>query len=309
MEQIEVLMATYNGERYVAQQIDSLLKQSFQSFRLVIRDDGSTDNTREVIGAYADRYPGRISVHPDHHNLGVIGNFSTLLEKSQAPYAMLCDQDDVWLPRKIADSLQAFKQLEAHYGADTPLLLHTDLVVVDESLAVIAPSFLTQSRLQTGHDFGRLLVKNNVTGCTAVLNRALIRRAVPIPPESLMHDWWLALVGAAFGQVAYMPGREILYRQHAGNVAGQINYNWAYISRSFGAGWRANRRRGILRTIKQAQLFRDRYYSHLPANYRKILDAFISVENENFFTKRINLLRYGLRDASFVRTLGMLLAV
>lgn len=309
MEQIEVLMATYNGERYVAQQIDSLLAQSFQSFRLVIRDDGSTDNTREVIGAYAARYPERISVCPDHHNLGVIGNFSTLLEKSQAPYVMLCDQDDVWLPQKIANTLKAFKQLETNYGAETPLLLHTDLVVVDESLAVIAPSFLEQSRLQTGHNFGRLLVKNNVTGCTAALNRALIRRAIPIPPESLMHDWWLALVGAAFGQVSYMPRREILYRQHAGNVAGQINYNWAYISRKFGAGWRANRRRGILRTIKQAELFRDRYYRNLPANYQRILDAFISMENEGFFKKRINLLRYGLRDASFVRTLGMLIAV
>lgn len=309
MEQVEVLMATYNGERYIAQQIDSLLKQNFQSFRLVIRDDGSTDNTRQVIGAYAARYPDRISVCPDHHNLGVIGNFSALLEKSQAPYVMLCDQDDVWLPEKIANTLEAFKPLEANYGAQTPLLLHTDLVVVDESMAVIAPSFLTQSHLQTGHDFGRLLVKNNVTGCTSILNRALIRRAVPIPPQSLMHDWWLALVGAAFGQVSYLPRREILYRQHAANVAGQINYNWAYISRNFGAGWRANRRRGILLTIKQAELFRDRFYPDLPMQHRKILDAFIRMQNEGFFKKRIDLLRYGLRDASFVRTLGMLLAV
>lgn len=314
MFEIDILLATYNGERYIAEQLDSLMRQTWPDFRVLARDDGSTDSTRDILKQYAAAYPNRIVLCEDHDNRGVIANFAELMRRSQAPYLMLCDQDDVWLPGKVHTTFAALKRLERKHGGDTPLLVHTDLQVVNEALETIAPSFLKQAHLHTGHTLGQLLLKNNVTGCTALFNRPLLEKALPIPSACMMHDWWLALVAAAFGHAAFLPRADILYRQHSNNVAGQIRYGWGHIVKGVvtgvrAGGWRRGRMRGILKTIAQAELFLAQYEDQLGPHHRRLLRAFINLKSPGAMRKRIDILRYGLRDASFMRTLGMLIAV
>lgn len=314
MAEIDILLATYNGERYVAEQLDSLLRQTWPDFRVLVRDDGSSDATRDIIKRYVAAYPDRITLCEDHGNLGVISNFAELMRLSSAPYVMFSDQDDVWLPGKVQTSFAAMKRLEQRHGADIPLLVHTDLCVVNEALEITAPSFLKQAHLQTGHTLGRLLIKNNVTGCTTLFNRALLDKALPMPDSCLMHDWWIALVAAAFGEVVLLPRADILYRQHGRNVAGEICYNWSYVVKTFvsgmrAGGWRRLRKEGILKTIDQAELFYNHYSGQLKPRDRRVLEALLSLKHRGAVERRVDLLRYGLRDASFVRTVGMLIAV
>lgn len=314
MTEIDILLATYNGERYISAQLDSLLRQTWPDFRVLIRDDGSSDATRQIVRQYAASHPTRIVLFDDHRNLGVVANFAELMRLSDAPYIMLCDQDDVWLPGKVQSTFAALKRLEQRHGSDVPLLVHTDLRVVDEALQTIAPSFLKQAHLHTGHTLGRLLIKNNVTGCTTIFNRVLLEKALPIPSSCMMHDWWLALVAAAFGHAAFLPRADILYRQHSRNVAGQIRYGWGHIIKGVvsgirAGGWRRGRMRGVLKTIAQAELFLQHYESQLDPHHRRVLLAFINLPNSGAMRKRLDILRYGLRDASFMRTLGMLIAV
>ena len=194
---VDVVMATYNGGKYLGQQIQSIMDQPYPSLHLYIRDDLSQDNTLEIMGHYKRLYPDRITLIPSMETLGVKGNFSILLQNSKANYVLLSDQDDVWLPDKVEMTLAKMRELEEIYGASCPLCVHTDLTVVDTELQKIHSSFWAYSHLnQSGvHDLNRLLIQNVVTGCTMMINRALIKLALPIPPAAIIHDWWLGLVG------------------------------------------------------------------------------------------------------------------
>ena len=142
MARIDILLATYNGATFLAAQLDSILGQTHTDWRLIIGDDGSTDGTREVIGAYRARFPEKIVTLGERtENVGVVRNFSRLIEHAEADYVALCDQDDVWKPEKLELSLDKMRALEAKHGADTPLLVFTDLSVVDRDLRVVHPSF------------------------------------------------------------------------------------------------------------------------------------------------------------------------
>ena len=191
--------------------------------RLLVRDDGSTDATRSILADYAARQPQAVTVVDlQGPRLGPCGSFARLLEQSSAPYVMLCDQDDVWLPEKTAAMLGRMKELEGQLGGQTPLLVHSDLVVVDDALKTLHRSFWAYQRLDPvrGSALNRLLVENVVAGCGAMLNRALVLECLPIPTTAVMHDWWIALVTASRGRLEYIPQATVLYRQHAANRIG-----------------------------------------------------------------------------------------
>jgi hypothetical protein len=218
---LEVALATFNGERFLAPLLGSLLEQTWQDFTILIADDGSSDSTMAIVGDYARRHPGRIRIVADGPHLGIVGNFARLLRAATADYLMPCDQDDVWLPRKIELSLARMRRLEADHGTETPLLVHTDLMVVAEDLRLLGPSYARYVGLDPARRLlGPLLLRNVVTGCTAMLNRALYCRARPIPADAIMHDHWIALVAAATGKIGFLDEPTVLYRQHAGNAIG-----------------------------------------------------------------------------------------
>ena len=201
---IFIALATYNGARYLPQQIDSIRAQTLDHWTLLLRDDGSTDGTADILLAQATADP-RTTILPDSgQRLGCVPNFSRLASAAferGAPYLMLADQDDIWFPTKIERTLACMTGLEQRLGKAHPILVHSDLEVADRRGRRVAPSFMRFQaiRHETDEPLRMLLVQNFVTGCTVMANRALLSLALPIPPEALMHDWWFGLCAAACG--------------------------------------------------------------------------------------------------------------
>lgn len=221
-EEISILMTVYNGMKFLPEQLASLKAQTYTRWVLYIQDDLSTDGTTEYLQTEAAQ-DTRIRILPNCNKLGAMKNFMTLLARVDARYYMFCDQDDVWLPSKIEKSFACIKQAEAQYGADTPLVAHTDLSVVDAGLQTIAPSFWEMSRIspallttldeQAGH--------NLVTGCTMIFNHAAKIVSVNFSDKTLMHDAWVLLCTLKNGgKVIALPEPTILYRQHGRNTLG-----------------------------------------------------------------------------------------
>lgn len=224
---IDILLATFNGDAFLAEQIESVLAQSITDWRILVRDDGSSDEMVAIVRRYALQYPERIFLIEDQDtNLGAAGNFARLMEHSQAPYVMLCDQDDVWHPAKVERMLAAMRELEEESAAGLPLLVYSDLTVVDRDLKVEQPSFwrYMQTDPGSGNAINRLMWHNVVTGCASICNRHLVELALPIPAEALMHDWWMALVAASLGRLQSLPEATVLYRQHDTNTLGAKDF-------------------------------------------------------------------------------------
>ncbi|KAB2965003.1 glycosyltransferase family 2 protein [Zoogloea sp.] len=227
MAQVDVLLSTYNGCAYLDEQIGSIINQSFSDWRLIVRDDGSSDATREVLKDYADR-DGRIHVlSSDGRNMGPAGSFIELLKHVEAPYFMFCDQDDVWLNDKVEVTVKALTHAD-----DVPHLVHTDLKVVNERLEPICESFMEHQRFSTteAERFERMLMQNIIVGCTVGGNRKLLEACgllADSPPAGVvMHDWWLGLVAKTLGHVTYIDRPTILYRQHGKNTLGAPGSNF-----------------------------------------------------------------------------------
>lgn len=306
-DSVEVLLATYNGAIYIAEQIDSILAQEYPHITLTIRDDGSTDRTPSILLEYQTRYPKRIRVLPTARNLGTLGNFAHLLDTSKAAYVMFSDQDDVWRSTKISQSLAAMKDLESRHGEDRPLLVHTDLSVVDEHLCVIHDSYRSYTRLDPhkGIAWNRLLTQNAVTGCTILANRPLVALAAPIPEAAVMHDWWLALVATAFGAIGYVAEPTILYRQHQSNSLGAMRYGVTdFLIRSASAAHRERMHRLRLQRKNQAQTFLERYEPALDNTRRRILRAYLQMLNSRSqLEKRVLLLKHEFYQSGVLRNL------
>ena len=217
--QVIVVLSAYNGSRHIAEQIESIRAQSFTEWKLIVRDDGSTDNTVEIVKSFAAR-DSRISLVSDSlGNIGPWASFGELLKiarDSGADYAFLSDQDDVWLPDKIEVQLPL---LERKPGQ--PALVHSDLKVVDENLKEIHTSFkeFQRASYDASDPLRTLLIHNAVVGCTIGVNRALLDFGLPIP-DGVWHDWWLALCAASTGVVESTRAPSVLYRQHSANVVG-----------------------------------------------------------------------------------------
>lgn len=215
MTKVNILMATYNGSKYIVEQISSIQRQTYTNWRLIIHDDGSSDGTQAILNHLAKNDPRIIIDSTIPINLGSRNAFDALLRAYSADYYFFCDQDDVWLPMKVEDSLNKIEKF------DSPALVYTDLKVVNSSLDTIQESMHKAGGYSNQVTFSNLLVQNSVTGCTMVLNNQLkswiVRTSIN---DALMHDWWYALIAKITGSLVYMDEATILYRQHGNNVVG-----------------------------------------------------------------------------------------
>ena len=226
-DHVAILLATYNGEKYIAQQLDSLIAQTYPDWELFIHDDCSRDATPVILKKYAAAFPERIHIIEAPSQGSAKGNFLFLMRQIDAPYIMFCDQDDVWKADKIECSLSVLKALEAQKGADVPLLTFSDSTVADEALRVIDESFFSYQNLNPKRlCFSGLLVQNVVPGNTVLFNRSLLQYARKCSDADaiVMHDWWCALVGAYFGEIVFINESTLLYRQHKDSLLGAKKY-------------------------------------------------------------------------------------
>ena len=218
MEQIDILMATYNGEKYLRMQIDSILKQKYSNFRLIISDDCSTDKTMDILKEY-EKKDKRIKIYKQEKNLGYMKNFEFLLNKVENNIYALADQDDIWLPEKIEKSLENMKENESD-------LVFGDLMVIDENQNVLANSFWKckgfDRKIKKDKKNIGLLLNNYITGCTIVSKKSFLKYILPLPENSkyLIHDYWIGIVVSLKGKISYERTPYIKYRQHSSNQVG-----------------------------------------------------------------------------------------
>ena len=275
---VTVLLAACNGERYLAELLTSLQSQTLSGFQVLWQDDGSRDATAELLRAVADARFAPGSCQGQH--LGPCGNFLSLMAQCDTPYTALCDQDDVWHADKLACLLAALQQAEARYGADTPLLVHSDCRLINGDGAVTHSSFFRhQGWNPAATILPPLLVQNNVTGCTLMMNAPLRRLVVAHARagELFMHDWFIALTAAAFGQIVFVDEPLTDYRQHGSNVLGASRSG--LLRRSLQALRSPERaRERIALTYRHARMVQEAFGSDLPDSAARVIDAYLATE-------------------------------
>jgi len=298
---VDILLATYNGEKYLAEQLDSLFAQTYDDFMIIIRDDGSTDGTLAIAGSYAQRYPGKIKIVDGTPSTGSAkGNFFRLLEHSRAEYTMFCDQDDVWYEDKIQRSLN---MMDGEEGA--PTLVHSDLAVVDEGLNLINGSLFLMQKLKSEYrSVNKLLAQNNITGCTVMINKRL-RELIRPSEGALMHDWWIGLAAAAFGKIEFIDQATVRYRQHDANDVGAKEVSSGrYIKDQLSDTGGIHEK--IADTYNQAQAFLETYRDMLDDGQKKIVEAYASMKDCGII-KRLGLLsRNRFFKSGFLRKMGQI---
>jgi glycosyltransferase involved in cell wall biosynthesis len=307
---IEVLLATCNGARYLPAQLDSLLGQSLRDFTVLAADDNSTDETRAILDHYALAHPGFMKILPNaERRLGANGNFGRLLDAAKADYVAFCDQDDVWETDKLERSFALMRETEVAFPHALPVLVHTDLAVVDAALHELGPSFWRFVGIDPARDsFGDLLLGNVATGCTLLANRALYEAARPVPDFALMFDFWLAQVAAGIGKIARLDRATVRYRQHSGNLIGAQRIG----SSSFLARVRrtllSNRTLWVLSSFSvHAQELERRFGAKLTPAHRKQAETLAQMWRLPVYRRFSALRRAGLSKPRFAANLAMFL--
>lgn len=301
---IQVLLATYNGQRHLPKLLDSIFNQTLKC-NILARDDGSTDGTSCILKQYAER----VQVVEDiFGNVGARDNFNRLMMASTAPYVALADQDDVWEPDRLEAGMAIMIDLEERFGRHHPLLVHSDLRVCDADGNEISSSLWKFQHLNPeARSFSRLLVQNNVTGCTVLINRALMDLALPVPQEAIMHDWWLALVAAAAGNIDVVQRPLVEYRQHGHNQLGAVRSDCRGVFQRLAS---VNPRISLRAAQTQAGAFFRRYVdkNRMEAAVA-VAEVYANIALERYPIRLWQLAKHGLWKQDLWRNIGLILFV
>ncbi|CAH1072869.1 glycosyltransferase family 2 protein [Candidatus Nitrotoga sp. 1052] len=265
---VTVLLSTYNGSKYLQQQLNSLYEQTYPNIRILVRDDGSSDSTRNILEN--EQLSGRIDILRGHKNLGPALSFFELLHNAaltETEYVAFCDQDDVWHPHKIAHAVSALVVVTDN----RPALFCSRLEIVDEQLNHIG---FTNTPRKVG--FGNALVENVATGCTMVLNRKAVELICKhLPSKVLMHDWWCYLVLSCFGEIIFDSNANIKYRQHGNNTIGATVNMFDELKRKLHRFIYSGK--GLL--WLQASVFSNMFENGIPISQRLVLNKFIAAKS------------------------------
>lgn len=314
MAQSAILLSTYNGGKYLKQQLDSLENQTDQKWDLIVRDDGSEDDTLAILKKYQDKTAHKVIFMEDHLKYGAAGSFLALLEAAvelNYDYLFFCDQDDVWKPFKLETSIKKINEVAAENNQES-VLVHSDLEIVDEHLKTIYPSmWLASGTNPRNNKINNYLVENNVTGCTLALNKQAADLIVRISRAAnkkklVMHDWWSALIVSAFGRVAFIQETLVLYRQHSKNTIGLNKKNLIsmltkkYVKdKNFTLNNAVNQAQEIRKYLDECR-FENEEAEQLIIGYSTILNQ-PPVKRLRFLNK------YHLRKTGAVKNLGFIL--
>lgn len=261
-----VILATYNGAGHLADQLRSLAGQSLRPTTLVLRDDGSTDDTLDIVARWAADEGIALQPLPAPVRLGPARSFLTAVQAAPAADAyFFCDQDDVWLPSKIERAVGMLGPSDD----PTPRLVATRLQVVDTDLR---PLRLSEPPRHLGFDSA--VAESLLTGCTMAFNPALREKlARQVPEHAVMHDWWCYLLASAFGRVHYDAEPSLLYRQHGANTLGAGPQGWALWRERLTRFARGDRRTTV--RSRQLEEFRTLFGAELDVGPRELLDGLL----------------------------------
>ena len=293
---VNILMSTYNGQQFLAEQIRSIQDQSYTDWTLFIRDDGSSDNTKEILKDF-EHQDSRIHLidNDKSDNLGVIKSFHKLVNHDRADYYFFSDQDDVWLPNKLELSLKEAQ----NYLADLPLMVYMDLKVVNQDLEIMTESMVKSQSHHANTELVQELTENTVTGGVAMINHALAEMWQETD-DILMHDWYLALLASAFGNLVFIDQPGELYRQHSDNVLGARTLSkrfkkWIRPHILFAVYWDL-----IKNSQKQASHLLQ---MPLSQSNRELIEAFVTIMDKSMLERFRILRKYGLRKNKAFHTL------
>lgn len=325
---IEILLATYNGERFLPEQIESIINQSYTDYKILASDDNSSDCTFEILRSYESVLGEKINVVQSNTH-SAKENFYNLLDMADAEYIALCDQDDFWESDRLKKSLEAVQRLERRYGKETPILVHSDLEIVDENLnsqnkkmseLTGMSEAITHAKkeskylftISTEKSFSRYLVENNITGNTVIINKALLD-IYKRPKVSFMHDWWLGLIAFTFGKVGYLNECLVKYRQHESNELGAKNpLELHNIKKRNKKKIRENYDCMFAQVDEFLRLYKDELGKSRSADTyfaRKYLNAFANMKSKNRVSKIRDILKYSFFKSSKILTIGEMLNI
>lgn len=309
MSTVAIVMTTYNGEKYVGEQIESILKSSYPDFELFIYDDGSKDTTMSILRNYENQHPAKVHIFQNSENLGVTANFLNAICRTTMDYVMFCDQDDVWKANKIAITLKRMRHMEAQLGKEIPLAVFTDAVVVDRELKELKSSFFCSTHVNPRKtDLPHILMENKLIGCTVMINKSLraVLQSRCLPMEARFHDWWIALIAASMGKIGYVDEGTLFYRQHGGNVVGGTGFVGYFKNRISSLKLQ---KEALNASYRQAGEFLELYEELIDEENKTILRNFARINQYGFLSKRRVLLRYGFLKTGVIRNVALMIIV
>lgn len=284
-----VALCTFNGEKFLSELLDSILFQSVSASEIIVVDDYSSDGTVDILKEYSVKYP-QIKLNLQKSNSGPIASFEKAIQLTRHPYIFLADQDDNWKTDKIESMLFS----AVNYPVDKPLLIYSDLEVIDEEGNLFFPSFWKMADLKPHiSSFKSLLFGNLVTGCASMINAKMKEYLISIPHGVLMHDHWIGLIAYGFGEVVVLDDQLVKYRIHGNSVTEktQANVLWKIQSQ---LNHFFNKNADFLeKEINQVILFDQKFRNYLSIENQKLVDSFIGLRDKSLFKRKlVSYLRY-----------------
>ncbi|WP_418894049.1 glycosyltransferase [Limibacterium fermenti] len=287
INKISVVMATYNGEKFLRQQLNSILSQSYPVDELVVVDDHSTDSTLYILEEYLKSNQGIMKIFQNKENKGFIYTFKKALRFSSNNYIAFSDQDDVWEYNKIESQMDEITKVE-NGRFDIPIVCFHDLKLINKD-GVLSDtlSFWCSKKIQIRHaSLKSVLLKNVITGCTMLINKQMKDEVLKMPScEILFHDHWIALIAYGFGVAIPLNNTLIKYRSHTNSVTDKkslkvseklflainrlLHKDESYLKENF----------------EQVRVYRQCYLDQIPEGARKTIDSFLSLENKSYYHK------------------------
>ena len=304
---VDIIMATYNGAEYIVEQVESIQRQSYKNWRLLISDDCSTDATLNIVKSISNS-DNRIKLISTEVKFGgAMPNFLHALRESDAPYFMFCDQDDIWLEDKIKTSVEHITRLENKFSSDKPAFVSSDMKIVDDNLNLLSSSFMNYEKFETNDtSLGHILVENSVPVCTIIGNASLRKwlSRCSSCDGLIMHDWLVNLICKCAGTSSFINEPTSLYRQHLGQEVG--SHKISFITLVSGFNLHHSRDFWIL-VRKNAEAFLNIYQKYLPNESIEVIEGFIDMFDLNPVNRIICAYKHGYLPSGFSRRLGQMI--
>ena len=274
-KKIDILMATYNGEKYLAEQLDSIINQTYHNWNLLIRDDNSTDRTLEIIQDYQKK-DNRIKLLKDNEgNLGIVKNFEELLKNSESEFIMFSDQDDIWIENKLDMYLKMIEKIK-----NKGFMIHSDAILFDKNKSnILKDTFISKKAINKGLE--NVFFNYFVQGATILISKEIKNFILPFPKEVYLHDRYIHLISELFFERIFVNKALIYYRQHGDNQIGAKNTIRELLSKRYFD----ERDRQLIKVIY------NKYGSLLTEDKKKLIEEYFKITDieKNRFNRFLNL--------------------